>query len=133
LARWMRWCGPAAAVAALALAGCANGERPAVERVVSDFEAALAGGDPGSACRLLAPATRDALEYQVSRPCAVALGQTPLPGGGIVDSAVWGGEAQVHTGGDTVFLTRTSRGWLVAAAGCRPQGEAPYQCRLEGP
>lgn len=98
MARWMRWCVPAVAVAALVLAGCADGERPAVALVVSDFEAALAGGDPGSACRLLAPATRDALEYQVSRPCAVALGQTSLPGGGVVDTAVWGGEAQVRTG-----------------------------------
>jgi hypothetical protein len=33
--------------------------------------------------------------------------------------------------GDTLFLTRTAAGWKVAAAGCTPQGEAPYLCRLE--
>jgi hypothetical protein len=119
--------------AALLLAGCADGERPAVERVASDFGAALARGDAGAACLLLAQATRRALEHRDPRPCAVALAQTSLPGGRVVDAAVWGGEAKVRTAGDTLFLTRTSRGWLIAAAGCSPQGEAPYLCRLEGP
>jgi hypothetical protein len=44
---------------------------------------------------------------------------------------VWGDNAQVRLTGDTLFLTRTDAGWKVAAAGCVPQGEAPYLCRLE--
>ena len=46
---------------------------------------------------------------------------------------MWGGTAQVRTSADTLFLTRTGQGWRIAAAGCTPQGEAPYQCRVEGP
>jgi hypothetical protein len=45
---------------------------------------------------------------------------------------VWGRDAQVRLGGDTVFLTETDAGWRVTAA-CRPRGEAPYECQVEGP
>jgi hypothetical protein len=34
---------------------------------------------------------------------------------------------------DTLFLTRTSHGWKVMAAACRPQAEQqPYDCQVEG-
>ena len=32
---------------------------------------------------------------------------------------------------DTVFLVRLPQGWTVAAAGCRPQPEGPYDCAVE--
>ena len=34
--------------------------------------------------------------------------------------------------GDTVFLLRFPDGWRVSAAGCTPQGEAPYDCEVQG-
>lgn len=118
-----------AALAVALTAGCAAGERSAVERVAAAFASA---GDPSQACALLAPATRQAVETQQGRPCASAL--AGLPGGGVVRRVeVWGGSAQVRLDGDTLFLTRTQEGWRVTAAGCRARGEAPYDCRVAGP
>jgi hypothetical protein len=51
----------------------------------------------------------------------------------VVESSVWGDEAQVRLSDDTLFLTHTSAGWKVVAAGCTPNGDLPYECRLEGP
>jgi hypothetical protein len=118
------------ALTAALVTGCAAGERPAVERVAAAF--AAAGNDPSRACDLLAPATRAALETQQGRPCAAALDRVP-PAGALRAAEVWGGTAQVRFDGGTLFLTRTSDGWRVAAAGCTPRGEAPYDCRVAGP
>jgi hypothetical protein len=83
---------------------------------------------------MLVPATLAALESDGSISCAEAMGRLELTdGGSVVAASVWGDDAQVRLGGDTVFLTRTSAGWRIAAAGCRPRGDAPYDCRLEGP
>ncbi len=117
----------AVAVVAMAAGGCADLQQPEVEQVA----AAFTRSGPVDRCALLAPATVAALEYDESAPCADALGQVGLPGGQVVSSAVWGDNAQVRLTGDTLFLTRTDAGWKVAAAGCVPQGEAPYLCRLE--
>src|SRR3954451_22848470 len=117
----------AVAVVAMAAGGCADLQQPEVEQVA----AAFTRSGPVDRCALLAPATVAALEYDESAPCADALEQVGLPGGQVVSSAVWGDNAQVRLTGDTLFLTRTDAGWKVAAAGCAPQGEAPYLCRLE--
>jgi hypothetical protein len=108
------------------LAGCAATERPDVERVATAF----AEGDPTARCSLLAPATVAALERE--GPCAAAARAAPQ-GGQVLDTAVWGDEAQVRLSGDTLFLTRTGAGWKVVAAGCTPNGDLPYVCLLEGP
>ena len=131
--RWTGWASLSAAVPLLLLAGCADGRRPAVEQTVIAFTSALATGDTRAGCTLLAPATRDTLEYQRSQPCAVALEQLSLPRGDLVDTTDWGGEAQAHTTADTLFLTQTSQGWRIAAAGCQPRGDAPYACKVQGP
>jgi hypothetical protein len=117
------------AAAAVLLAGCAGMERPDVERVATDF----ATGGPAIRCQLLAPAALAALERAESAPCVAVVGDLAPPGGEVRQTAVWGGEAQVHLAGDTVFLTRTGAGWKVIAAGCTPNGDLPYECRLEGP
>jgi hypothetical protein len=131
--RWAGWAGLSAAVPLLLLAGCADAQRPAVEQTVTAFISALATGDTQAGCTLLAPATRDALEYQRSQTCAVALEQLSLPRGDLLDTTEWGGEAQVHTTADTLFLTHTGHGWRIAAAGCQPRGDAPYACKVQGP
>jgi hypothetical protein len=129
--RCASWVLGGAAVLAM-VAGCAGSEQSAAERAASDFGAALARRDTARACDLLAPATRTTLELDESLPCPVALGTVSLPNGQVVEASVWSGTAQIRTSEDTLFLTRTSAGWRIAAAGCRPQGEAPYQCRVEG-
>jgi hypothetical protein len=65
-------------------------------------------------------------------PCVAAVPASP-PGGQVLETAVWGDDAQVRLSGDTLFLTRTGAGWKVVAAGCTPNGDLPYVCRLEGP
>jgi hypothetical protein len=117
------------AASAVLLAGCANLEQPVVEQVASTFAAA----DPSARCAMLAPATVSAVEAARSESCVQAMAQLSLPEGAVVSSTVWGDNAQVQLVGDTVFLTLTSTGWKVAAAGCRSRGDAPYVCRLEGP
>jgi hypothetical protein len=120
-------------VALAVVAGCSSSEQPAVERAAADFGAAVTAGDLGAACGLLAPATRSTVEFDESQPCPQALTHAALPAGRVLETSVWGGAAQVRTSADTLFLTRTGQGWRIVAAGCTPQGEAPYQCRVEGP
>lgn len=127
------WASLSAVVPLLLLGGCSDGQRPAVQQAVTTFVAALAAGDGQTGCALLAPATRNALEYQRSQPCAAALEQLSLPRGDLVDTTDWGGEAQVHTTVDTLFLTQTSQGWRITAAGCQPRGDVPYACKVQGP
>jgi hypothetical protein len=109
------------------LAGCASTERPDVERVAADY----ATGAPAVRCGLLAPATLAAVER--TGPCVAAVGRPAPSGGPVLQTSVWGDEAQVRLAGDTLFLTRTGAGWKVTAAGCRPNGDLPYECRVEGP
>jgi hypothetical protein len=116
---------------ALLLSGCASASEPDVSRVATAFE--NPSGNPQQRCDLLAPATRQALESDVSAPCSDALPQVPLAGGTVTSVQVWGGGAQVRLSGDTVFLTETDTGWRVTAAACEPRGDAPYDCQVEGP
>ncbi|HYH32433.1 MAG TPA: hypothetical protein VD903_18840 [Pseudonocardia sp.] len=117
-----------AAAAALLLAGCAGMQRPAVEEVATTF----ATGDPATRCALLAPATLAALEYDEAAACTETVAGKAPSGGQVQHVEVWGDQAQVRLGDDTLFLTRSGGGWVVAAAGCTPNGDAPYECRLEG-
>ncbi|MGY1634289.1 hypothetical protein ACI784_21530 [Geodermatophilus sp. SYSU D01186] len=120
------------ALAAVAvLAGCADLQEEDVGEVAAAFEDPA--GDPAQRCALLAPATLAALESEESSPCADAIEQIPLPGGGVESVEVWGGNAQVLLGGDTVFLAETVAGWKVVAAACEPRADAPYDCEVEGP
>ena len=113
------------------LTGCSSTQQPAVEDVATTFEDPSA--DPQSRCDLLAPATLVALEEEASTPCEDAIDELPLQGGEVTAVEIWGGDAQVRVGGDTVFLTETSVGWRVVAAACTPRPERPYECEVEGP
>ena len=115
----------------LPAAGCDGGEEPAVEQVAAKFSDP--GTDPAARCALLSPGTAAALEEDEGAECADAVGQVPAGTGPVESVAVWGGEAQVRLAGDTLFLTSTPSGWRVTAADCRPAGDGPYHCRLEGP
>ena len=121
----------AALLATATLSGCAGLEEGDVGRVAGAFEDPAA--TPADRCALLAPATLQTLESDESAPCLDVIGQVPLPGGVVEAVEVWGGQAQVRLGGDTVFLTETPSGWRVTAAACEPRGEMPYDCQVEGP
>jgi hypothetical protein len=122
----------AVAGACVVLTGCSSVQVPQVEEVATTFEDPAA--DPRTRCDLLAPATLAAFERDEEASCAEAIQQVPLGGGGEIESVeIWGGDAQVRSSGDTLFLTRTRAGWRVTAAACEPRGEAPYECGVDGP
>ncbi len=115
---------------ALFVSGCSSAERPEVERVATQFEDT--SGDPQARCDLLAPQALEKLEEELEKSCAEGIGDVPLEGGDVEQVEVWGGDAQVRMSGDTVFLSRTSTGWRIAAAVCSPRPEGPYDCEVEG-
>jgi hypothetical protein len=113
------------------LTGCSSMQQTEVADVATTFDDPA--GDPGARCDLLAPATLATLEKDQSAPCADAIQELPLKGGEGAAVEIWGGDAQVRLGGDTMFLTETTAGWRVVAAGCTARGDAPYDCEVEGP
>ena len=122
----LRRCGALGALLLAALAGCTSADEPAARDVASSF----AAGDPQVRCGLLATATLASL--LTDGACPEAISQLPLGSGHVVSVEVWGEEALVHLGDDTLFLTREDAGWRVSAAACEPPaGDRPYECRLE--
>ena len=70
------------------------------------FERA-AVSDAGQACDLLARGTRDEVEKSAQQPCADALGEEDLPDPSRCSTVeVYGHDAIVRFGNDTVFLAR---------------------------
>jgi hypothetical protein len=126
-----------AALLTVAIAGCgASGPGLGPARAAARrFESAVASGDGGGACDTLAPETRQDLETSGNQPtpCPEALVGQHLPVGTSVRSAVvYGDQALVTFGKDTVFLSRFASGWKVTAAGCTPRPRRPYDCALKG-
>jgi hypothetical protein len=117
---------------AVLLAGCANetGERDA-SSVASRFLDATERGDTQAACALLTPKVREDLLASDGQSCEESLPADRLRGT-VTEAAVWSDWAQVNTDGGKVFLTEFDSGWLVAAAGCEPNGDAPYRCAVGG-
>jgi hypothetical protein len=115
--------------AVLLLTGCSSAQRADVEQVATTFDDTSV--DAETRCDLLLQATLDSLEKAESAPCSDAIAQLPLDGGDVQSVEVWGRDAQVRLSGDTLFLTETHAGWRVAAAACRPQRDAPYECEVE--
>lgn len=115
---------------ALALAGCAV-DTASPARAAERFHAALSAHQEEAACGMLARKTADRLP-DPGQSCADALRELKLgPGGAVTSVSVWGEEAQVRLGGDTLFLHRFSDGWRVRAAGCEPVRDLPYECEVE--
>ena len=123
---------PVVAVALL-LAGCSSGHLDDVERTVDDFGAAWEAQDGAALCDLLAPVTQQEVESSTGMACAEGVleldVQTP---GSVTAVQVYATAAQARTEEDTLFLSQYDGGWRVLAAGCRPQGEQPYDCELKG-
>ncbi|MEW2413156.1 hypothetical protein AB0953_05470 [Streptomyces sp. NPDC046866] len=99
------------------------------------FAGAVAGGDFRAACALLAPRTRQELEQDEQKPCALALAGQDLPRAAartVHATEVYGRQAMVRLGEDTLFLSEFGGGWRVVAAGCRPEADEPYRCAVKG-
>ncbi|MEW9528065.1 hypothetical protein [Microbispora sp. NPDC049125] len=110
---------------AVTVAGCARaGDEPAA-RTAERFFAAVAQGQGDRACALLSPRTAESVD-----DCAGDIESKGLRGGAVGDVEVYGDEAQVRMGGDTVFLHRFPDGWRVRAAGCAPRPGLPYDCQV---
>jgi hypothetical protein len=115
------------------LAGCGAGQREAAaSETAEDFLAALDRGDTAAACASLSPEAAEALAASEGRSCEASLSLQDLPGGAVEAVDVWGDRAQVRTDMDVLFLAELDSGWKIVAAGCRPQGERPYQCEVDG-
>jgi hypothetical protein len=118
----------------LVLAGCSglgNAESGNARAAAQQFSRAVTD-DPAAACELLAPRTLEELE-DAEGPCEQSLPAQDLGDGADVASVdVYGKDAVVHVGDDTVFLARFADGWRVTAAGCTAVPERPYDCTVEG-
>ena len=118
---------------AAAIAGC-GGEDPAgAKDVTRDFLAALERGDEDAACAALSPGARAALQSDEEAPCPEALASLGLDSGEVTSAQVYVTQARVAlSNGQYAFLGRTSSGWRLDAAGCRPAGAGkPYDCELD--
>jgi hypothetical protein len=124
------------AVAAALLAGCGASDRaPDAAAVAERFHAAIGREDGEAACAELAEETASKLEQQEGKPCAEAVLDLDLPGGGrSADATVYVTTASVTLAeGGTAFLDESDAGWEVSAAGCVPTApDLPYECELEG-
>jgi len=122
------------AAGVLALSACTGPGADQAAQVADSFDRA-AVSDAGQACDLLAIRTREEVEKSEQQPCAQALGQEDLPDPSpLLSVDVYGHDAIVRFGNDTVFLARFPEGWRVTAAGCRPgpSEDKPYECDVSG-
>jgi hypothetical protein len=118
----------AAVLAGATLMGCtAQSDQDSAAATAARFLAAAAT-DPAAACALLTPRTRTDLEVSEGAKCVEALPDGL--GGGVEHADTWSDQARVDTDNGVLFLSEFESGWLVAAAGCRPNGDAPYLCVL---
>lgn len=125
-------CAVAVAVLPL-LAGCAGVDPTGPSSAAQAWLAALQSRDGAAVCALLAPDTRTELEQQSGSPCDRAVLAVELPDmGSIVSVGQWGQTAIVRLDADTLFLAHFGAGCKVIAAGCQPQGDKPYDCRVQG-
>jgi len=115
--------------AAVLLSGCGSLDAEEVEDVAASF----AHDDAAGRCDLLTTNVVESLVQDEGASCEEAIQDLPIGSGDVASVEVWGEEAQVRLGDDTLFLTRTADGWRIMAAACRSQGaNLPYECQVEG-
>ena len=123
----------AGVVAATSLVACStSARRDGAVDVARDFVAAVSAHDGDGACSLLTSDARESVTGATNASCADAVVNVEERGATVGKVEVWGDSAQVHIGSDVVFLLRERAGWLVSAAGCTPQPDAPYKCDVDG-
>jgi hypothetical protein len=116
-------------------AGCGSASKrsDAAADTALRFLATASGGDGAAACGLLAPGTAEEVARDSGKACAEAVTEAELPEPEPVTAVdVYGQWARVRLGGQALFLAVFPGGWRVVAAGCRPDGERPYVCVVDG-
>jgi outer membrane murein-binding lipoprotein Lpp len=123
----------AAAAAVVVLPGCSSTpHRDAVVSAARSFVASVTAGDGARACAMLTDDARSSASGATDASCADAVTGVKEHGTGVSGVQVWGDAAQVRIGGDVLFLRLVSGGWRVNAAGCTPQPQGPYDCKVGG-
>jgi hypothetical protein len=119
-------------LALLALAGCVP-EGSAAADAAQDFHEALAASSWSAACSLLQDDTREKVAEEQDSSCEDHVRSLDIQEPGEVNrTETYGRNAFVEFDNDTVFLTAVDSGWQVTAAGCTPNGDAPYTCEVGG-
>jgi uncharacterized protein YjbJ (UPF0337 family) len=118
---------------AVALAGCtATPERASVTSAARAFVGEVRSGQGDSACGLLTDDARSSVPGATDQSCADAITGVKEQAGDITAVQVWGDAAQVRIAGDVLFLRKVAGKWRVRAAGCTPQPQGPYDCKVGG-
>jgi len=105
----------------------------AAAAVAQRFHQDVRRGDGRAACSLLVESTAQELEQSGDKPCPRAVMAARLPDAdGVRGTDAYGRAAQVRMDHDVVFLAVVGDRWQVRAAGCTPDGDAPYQCLVKG-
>jgi hypothetical protein len=111
--------------------GCGTGQDRTQARVAAErFAQAVQRHDGATACAQLSPALRQQLvKDEPGSQCEKAVLQLSVHGRRASAVRVYATAAQVDlAGGDTLFLDDTHLGWRLAAVGCQPKGDGPYEC-----
>jgi hypothetical protein len=119
-------------VALLAVSGCApDGAAPA--DAAQEFHQSLSRSDWSAACAMLQSDTRGKTAREQESSCEEHLGNLQVQEPGTVTrTEIYGRAAFVEFEHDAVFLAAAEGGWKVTAAGCTPNGDAPYTCEVGG-
>jgi hypothetical protein len=112
--------------------GCGSTHEDEVEQVAERLHAAIRAEDGAAACELLSENAQEELQ-QSGDSCEVAVLEAGLsPDGRVEKVSVYDTSGQVRYDDDVVFLADFPEGWKVIAAGCVPQPDAPYDCKVQG-
>jgi hypothetical protein len=117
-------------VGLLAAACYPGGQSSMAGDAARSFITAMQQRDSQRACGLLSREATASLQTG-GRSCEQALADLDPPSGAVERVDVWADRAQVTSTDDTLFLVRLQEGWRVAAAGCRPRRDQPYECEVE--
>jgi hypothetical protein len=116
----------------LAVAGCAP-EGTAAADAAREFHQALSGSEWSAACSLLQSGTREKTAREQEGSCEDHLRNLRIQESGTVTrTEIYGRGAFVEFENDAVFLAAAEGGWKITAAGCTPNGDAPYTCEVGG-
>ena len=124
------------AVSAIAATGGCGGLHPdgsAAAAVASRFHDLVRRGEGRAACGLLVESTVEELEQSSRQTCPAAVLGAGLPRALTVrGNDAYGRSARVLMDHDVLFLTVVGHVWRVRAAGCTPDGQKPYDCKVKG-
>ena len=123
----------ATTVAATGGCGSLQPDGSAAAVVAGRFHDLVRRGDGRAACALLVTSTAQELAQSSGRACPVAvLGAGLPPAVTVRGNDAYGRSARVLMDHDVVFLARVGALWRVRAAGCTPDGQKPYDCKVKG-